>query len=116
MFSFWILDVKRSSKVEKRIRERVAADLCLMVFDDGTECDGKMYSGGNCQRCANSFQYELSRLPSQKARTKFRGNLIERGLMLRPQEQRKLRRLLLVRSVLARQAAAVANQPCVEVA
>ena len=104
MFSFWVIDVKRSAKVEKRIRERIALNLCLMIFDDGTECTGAMHSGGNCQKCANSFQYELSKLPSQKARGKFRATLIERGLMLRPQEQRKLRRI--TKSVVARTAAA----------
>lgn len=110
MISFWVIDVKkRSAKVEKRIRERVAANKCLTVFDDGTECNGEMYSGGQCLKCANSFQYETSRIPSQKGRAKYVANLIERGLRLRPQEQRKLRRLLRNESVLARAAATCAE-------
>ena len=109
LFSFWVIDVKRSPKVEKRIKERVALDLCLMVFDDGRECTNPMHSGGQCVSCANAFQYELVKLSTQKAKNKLRSAFIARGWRLPSQEQRKLRRIL--KSTVAKVAA-----DCVEVA
>lgn len=109
MFSLWIIDVKRSRKVEKRINERLAKELCLMVFDDGRECENKVHSGGNCVECSNAFYYELSKLPSQKAKGEFRAKMIRLGYRLRSQEQRTMRRVL--KSTVAKVAST-----CVEVA
>lgn len=92
MFSLWVIDVKRTAKIQKRVRERVAKNLCLTIFDDKTECNGQMYSGGVCKKCSNAFYYELRQLGSAKARNKYRALLIERGLRLGTLEQRKLRR------------------------
>lgn len=109
MFSFWIIDVKRSPKVEKRVKERIAKKLCLMVLVDGSECQNPIFSGGQCKRCANAFQYELLKLPSEKVRNKFRARMISLGYRLRPQEQRTMRRASV-------SAAAKVASTCVEVA
>ena len=94
MFEILVWEVKRTPRIEKRVRERAIAGLCLH-FDEktGAECCRASVSLGNCREHVNKLNYEQSRLPTKKAKVRFRRDAILKGLCLGAQEQRKFKRL-----------------------
>ncbi|QDV22868.1 hypothetical protein [Aureliella helgolandensis] len=97
MFEVLVYEVRRTAKVEKRIRERVAINRCLHIDDsDGrhVECDQPMVSLGLCLQHVNEHNHIVRGLPTKAAKMRFRAESIRNGQALESFELRRLRRIL----------------------
>lgn len=93
MFEIVVWDVTRTAKIEKRVRERAMAGICLHVHEDGCECNEPSVSLGLCRTHINHHNYELRSLPSKTAKARYRAELVRLGQALNLFEQRKFKRM-----------------------
>lgn len=94
MIQLLVWTVKRSSKVEKRVRERSIKRLCLWFDEEtGATCDCESVSRGQCRKHINSTNHQLRNMPTKSSRAELAANEIRIGRLLDRDEQRVYRRM-----------------------
>lgn len=81
----FVIEVKRTTTVVKRIKASVSENKCLV-------CTTKpMKKRGMCSQCASVFEYQLTKLKTDREKRNYEAELIKEGKLLAAHEIRGLR-------------------------
>lgn len=67
---------------EKRLRERVAAGLCISIDSDGNPCNNPIRSRGICECCKQHFYLALRKIDGAAAKKEFEAEQVALGRIL----------------------------------